>query len=274
MANWDSWNPAAHASSKYFSSTSNWRVPTGVRYVLALGVGGGAAGHGSYGGCGGGAFAAIIRVYPGYTMGITIGSGGTTGSGGIYGSYTGTRGGGGNTTFGNCIAYGGQGGDRGYGGYAGASVRHSNTYGTAYPVWIRKYRGGTRHGSYGGGSAGAGGNASGMWGGAALSGYITGGKGARPGSGAGYGGGGYGTRSQYAAGGTSGTRGRVQIFWTAKDSYYNDRGTFRTITEMYYRLHGGRTYIPANSRPWHDNGYRTVSEAYLHTTNGTYKKMK
>jgi len=98
--------------SETFTSSGSWTVPAGVSSVTVFAVGGGGSGgsynaNGGYagGGGGGGISSGKVDVTPGSVINYTVGAGGI---GSI--SSSGATGAGGNTTFGNIIAYGGQAG--------------------------------------------------------------------------------------------------------------------------------------------------------------------
>ena len=87
----------APAGSQLFTSSGSFVVPNGIGYISVAGVGAGGAGGGStasYGGVGGAGGALVygnsIPVFPGETLTIEIGTGGTSsaGSDGTSGGYT------------------------------------------------------------------------------------------------------------------------------------------------------------------------------------------
>lgn len=113
-----------------FTASDTWTVPEGVTQVSVLIVAGGGGGSAPYGGGGGGGvlYAEDVSVTPDDEIAIVVGAGGpgaTFASGGVDGSS------GGNSSFGDLIAFGGGGGGRnnglsgGSGGGAGRATAQS-----------------------------------------------------------------------------------------------------------------------------------------------------
>ena len=96
--------------------TYNWIVPSNVRSLSVLCIGGGAGGGSEFGGRayngggGGGIKTGTLTVNPGDTIVVRVGSGGLGGQGTIRTTELGRPGG--NSSCGNIVAYGGGGGER------------------------------------------------------------------------------------------------------------------------------------------------------------------
>lgn len=174
-----------------------WKGPTGIRlaYVILEGGSGGGGdasggGNASAGGGAGGLCQAVIAVYPGTLVTVTVGAAGTAGSSSVGGN-------GGSSTFSTLTAGGGTGGAQlgGAGGAGGtASGGQINTTGNAGSVRVS-----TNVGGDGGDS---------VWSGD----YGPGGGNGDSGKNATIGGGGGGSGNSGLSGGT-GAPGRVMIFW-------------------------------------------------------------
>jgi phage-related tail fiber protein len=155
------------------AGSGTWIVPQGVTSVTALVVAGGGAGAGQKGsgGGGGGLSLATLTVTPNQSIIYNIGSGGIGNASYANGAA------GGNSTFGNVIAYGGSGGNHGIGagfsaggygtfavgGNGGADFNNGGngpSYNGVYYSGGGGGRGPTQGGIGGGGAGGSGGSGS------------------------------------------------------------------------------------------------------------------
>jgi hypothetical protein len=192
---WVAPSAGGFSNMQVFTSSTSWTVPTGVSKIkVIITAGGGGAGtySGSGGGGAGSTLIATVEVTAGWSLSITVGSGGT--------AYT--QGGNSQILYSSPAIYLYAGGGIGSadsrdGGNGGTAANYSSGGPTIVSMLIR---GGGGGGGYSDGGVGG----SSYWGGGGLSGYNTNGSGLAYGSGG-------GGRGQNGAGSSSGADGVVVI---------------------------------------------------------------